>query len=338
MRRAGQLIERIADADNLRLAFWKAARGKRTKPEVLRFRENLNEELCSIREGFLSGCMAWGPYRTFLIRDPKERTISVAPFRDRVAQHAIMNVAEPVFEGYQIHDSYACRPGKGLDGAIDRSKRFSRAGDWYLKLDVRKYFDSIDHTALKRLLRRRFKDRRLLAVFDGIIDSSAAEPGRGLPIGNLTSQFFANHYLAVADHHIKETLRCRRYVRYMDDLVVWEHRRDDLRRIRDEIARFLDERLRLELKPPCLNACSRGMTFLGYRVFPGRLRLARRGRNRFRQKMRLYHQTHRDGAWDEQTLARHVGPLLAFVRRAESTEFRRRVLESLGLCPWARTA
>ena len=120
MRRTGQLIERIADADNLRLAFWKALRGKRAKPEVLRFRENLNGELCTIREQLLGGCFPWGPYRTFVIRDPKERTICAAPFRDRVAQHAIMNVAEPVFESYQIYDSYACRPGKGLDGAITR--------------------------------------------------------------------------------------------------------------------------------------------------------------------------------------------------------------------------
>jgi len=338
MRRAGRLIERMADADNLRLAFWKASRGKRAKPEVLSFREHLNEELCAIRVGLLTGCQRWGPYRTFVILDPKERTISVAPFRDRVAQHAIMNIAEPVFESYQIHDSYACRPGKGLDGAIGRAMRWSRAGDWYLKLDVRKYFDSIDHAVLKALLRRRFKDRRLLKVLDGIVDSSATAPGRGLPIGNLTSQFFANHYLAVADHYIKETLGCRRYVRYMDDLVIWARGRDELRRTRDAVERFLEERLHLKLKPACLNACDRGMTFLGYRVFPGRLRLARRSHDRFRRKLAQYNEYYRNGVWDEATVARHVEPLLAFVRRAESTAYRRNLLERLGLCPWARTA
>ena len=338
MRRAGQLIERIADADNLRVAFWKASRGKRYTPEVLRFRAELNARLCRIREQLMEGCFPWGPYRTFVIHDPKERTICAAPFRDRVAQHAIMNIAEPVFESYQIHDSYACRPGKGLDGAVARAARFSRPGEWYLKLDVRKYFDSIDHEVLRSFLKRRFKDRRLLAVFDGIIDSYATAPGQGLPIGNLTSQFFANHYLGVLDHYLQETLRCRRYVRYMDDLVIWSERKSRLCEVRDNAAKFLAERLQLELKTACLNACSRGLTFLGYRVFPGKLRLAKRSRERFRRKLARYQENYDSGIWDEEKVARHVEPLLAFVRRAESTQFRRRQIERLGYCPWARTA
>ena len=333
MRRVGQLIEQIADSDNLRLAFWKASRGKCNKSEVLRFREGLNAELCRIREQLLEGRFPWGPYRTFVIRDPKVRTICAAPFRDRVTQHAIMNIAESVFESYQIYDSYACRVGKGLDGAITRSLHFSRRGDWYLKLDVRKYFDTIDHEVLRSLLKRRFKDHRLLAVFDGIIDSYATDEGQGLPIGNLTSQFFANHYLGVLDHYLKETLRCRRYVRYMDDLVIWSDRKSNLCEVRDALVRFLSERLKLELKTVCLNACSRGLTFLGYRVFPGRLGLAKRSRERFRRKLAEYHENYLAGIWDEATVARHAEPLLAFVRRAESTQFRRRLIECLGGCP-----
>ena len=150
MKRAGELIERIANADNLRLAFWKASRGKRAKAEVLRFRADLDARLRILREKLFSASVAWGPYRTFKVYDPKERMICVAPFRDRVAQHAIINVVEPHFESYQIHDSYACRRGKGLDGAIARAVCFSRRGDWYLKMDVRKYFDSIHHEVLKR--------------------------------------------------------------------------------------------------------------------------------------------------------------------------------------------
>ena len=128
MKRAGNLIERIAEADNLRLAFWKASKGKRAKAEVLRFRADLDARLRCLREELLAGSVPWGPYRTFMIFDPKERMICAAPFRDRVAQHAIMNVVEPHFEAYQIHDSYACRSGKGLDGAITRAVRFSRSG------------------------------------------------------------------------------------------------------------------------------------------------------------------------------------------------------------------
>ncbi len=340
MKRAGELIERIANADNLRLAFWKASRGKRAKAEVLRFRADLDARLRILREKLFSASVAWAPYRTFKVYDPKERMICVAPFRDRVAQHAIINVVEPHFESYQIHDSYACPRGKGLDGAIARAACFSRRGDWYLKMDVRKYFDSIHHEVLKGLLSRRFKDPVLLALLDGVINSHAASPGRGVPIGNLTSQFFANHYLAILDHHLKETMHCHCYVRYMDDFVVWDSQKQRLRQLGNEIAQFLGGALKLEMKPVCLNACSRGMTFLGYRVYPGRVRLAARSRTRFRHKMAQYQDNYMSGRWTEEEVARHVEPLLAFVRRAESMTFRHRVLESIeGSCPKeARTA
>lgn len=340
MKRAGNLIEQIAEADNLRLAFWKASKGKRAKPEVLRFRDNLDARLRCLREELLSGSAAWGPYRTFMVFDPKRRMICAAPFRDRVAHHAIMNVIEPHFESFQIHASCACRVGKGLDAALARAVVFSRCGDWYLKMDVRKYFDSIDHGVLKGLLCRRFKDPLLLALLDGIIDSYATVPGRGVPIGNLTSQFFANHYLGLLDHHVKRGVGCRRYVRYMDDFVVWDASKDRLREVRDEIVRFLDATLHLELKPVCLQACSVGMTFLGYRVFPGRVRLAARSRKRFRHKLAQCHENYTTGRWTEEQTARHVEPLLAFVRRAESESFRRRVIESIeGSCTKeARTA
>jgi len=340
VKRAGNLIERIAEADNLRLAFWKASKGKRAKSEVLRFREDLDRRVRDLRDELLSGRVRWGPYHTFMIHDPKERLICAAPFRDRVAHHAIINVLEPYFESYQISDSYACRTGKGLDAALARAVRFARRGDWYLKMDVRKYFDSIDQERLKGLLRLRFKDRALLRLLDGVIDGYSTTPGRGVPIGNLTSQFFANHYLGVLDHHVKQALRLKRYVRYMDDFVVWDGDRARLRQVRDELSRFLADVLRLELKPVCLNACSRGLTFLGYRVFPGQVRLASRSRGRFRWKMARYHRNYTTGQWSEQETARHVEPLLAFVRRTESRSFRRRIMQGIeGLCPKeARTA
>ena len=340
MQRAGDLIVRIADADNLRLAFWKASKGKRAKADVLAFRADLDARLRCLGEELLAGSVRWGPYRKFLISDPKERVICAAPFRDRVAHHAIMNVVEPHFESYQIHDSYACRTGRGLDAAIARAVAFSRPGDWYLKMDVRKYFGSVDHGVLKMLLRRRFRDPVLLTLLDGVIDSYENVPGLGLPIGNLTSQFFANHNLGVSDHHIKQTLGCRRYVRYMDDFIVWDSEKDRLRQVRDDVAGFLRDSLHLALKPVCLNGCYMGLTFLGYRVFPGRVRLAARSRKRFRRKMARYDGNYTTGRWTEEETARHVEPLLAFVRRAESQSFRRRVIESIeGSCPKeARTA
>jgi len=340
MKRAGNLIERIAEADNLRLAFWKASKGKRAKAEVICFRENLDVRLRGLREELLSSCVAWGPYHKFMVFDPKERMICAAPFHDRVAHHAIMNIVEPHFEAYQISDSYACRTGKGLDAALARALRFSRPGDWYAKMDVRKYFASIDHDVLKGLLQRRFKDPILLTVLNGIIDSYSSSPGRGLPIGNLTSQFFANHYLGLLDHHVKQGLYCQRYVRYMDDFVVWDSEKLRLRHTIDQITVSVRRMLHLELKPVCLNACSRGMTFLGYRIFPSHVRLASRSRKRFCRKLAQYHGNYTTDRWTEEQTARHVEPLLAFVRRAESDSFRRRAIESIvGSCPKeARTA
>ena len=333
MRRAGHLIERVADADNIRLAFWKAARGKQTKVSVIRFRENLDEEICRLRQQLLAGHVAWGPYHRFTIHDPKERVICEPPIRDQVAHHALLNVTEPVFEAYQVYDSYACRKGKGQDGALRRAMGFARRGGWFLKMDVRKYFDSIHHDTLKIQLRRRFKDRVVLSLFDEVIDSYHVTPGRGVPIGNLTSQFFANHYLAVLDHHIQQTSHCRGAVRYMDDIVIWDGDKSRLRKIHYDVDGFVRDSLRLELKPACLNRCDRGMTFLGYRVFPDRLGLAKRSRLRFRNKLRRYHENYQTGQWTEQETGRRVESLLAFVRRAGCWEFRQRVMKELGLCP-----
>lgn len=339
MRRAGKLIDRIAEGDNIRLAFWKASRGKQTKAAVIGFRENLDAHVRSLRADLLAGSVRWGPYHRFTIRDPKQRVICEPPFRDQVAQHAILNVAEPVFEAYQIHDSYACRKGKGVDAALRRAMAFAGRGGWFLKLDVRKYFDSIHHDTLKAQIRRRFKDPAVLSLFDGVIDSYETMPGRGLPIGNLTSQFFANHYLAALDHFTQETCRCRGLVRYMDDFVVWHVAQRRLCEVHRQIEAFARNKLHLELKPMCLNRCDRGMTFLGYRVFPHRLGLAKRSRCRFRDKLRRYDENYQNGLWTEQETARHVESLLAFVRRAGSLEYRRRTMEELGFCPkQARTA
>lgn len=338
MKRAGNLIERIADTDNLRLAFFKACRGKRGKAEVLRFRASLDSELRGLREELLSGSADWGEYHSFRVHDPKPRTIHAPPFRARVAHHAIINICEPAFENYQIFDSYACRKGKGLHAALDRATRFAQHGDWYLQMDVRKYFDSIDHAILKRLLRRRFKDRVVVSLFDSIIDSYETAPGKGVPIGNLTSQYFANHYLGLLDHYVKEELRYRRYARYMDDFVVWSESKACARSIRAGIEGFLYDRLSLELKPVNSNACERGMTFLGHRVFPGVTRLARRSRDRFRRKASRYIRLWEAGVWDEAELARHMEPLLAFVRRGTNRSFRQRCIAECGLCPEAQTA
>ncbi|MDP6941142.1 MAG: RNA-directed DNA polymerase [Planctomycetota bacterium] len=329
MKRAGKLIEKIASYDNLRLAFHLACRGRRMKREVLNFRDNLDIELRALSKELLAGEVNWGEYFSFVVRDPKVRTIYAAPFRSHVAHHAMINVCGPVFERYQIEESYACRKGKGLDGALNRARRFARSSKWYLQMDIRKYFNSIDHQVLFALLERRFKDPIVLNLFSEILDTYHHTLGKGVPIGNLTSQYFANHYLAPCDHFLKEQLRQKKVVRYMDDFVVWSDCKDDLLKVREAVSEYLSEHLALDLKYARLNRMSKGLTFLGYRLFPNRIGLSRRTRDRFRRKSRKLVEEFHSGTISEQDLVAHLDPMLDFVRRGGSFRFRQRCLLEL---------
>ena len=304
MKRHGQLMAQIADAENLRLAFWKAAKGKRGKADCLAFRERLDENLAALRAELLAGDVPVGDYHYFTVHDPKERLICAASFRERVLHHALMNVCEPVLERAAVFDSYACRKGKGRLLAVERAQGYARTHGWFLKMDIRKYFDSIDHETLRALLGRKFKDPALLGLVDRILASYQTAPGRGLPIGNLTSQHFANFYLAPLDRFLKEELRRGAYVRYMDDFVVWGESGRELRGVWERVRAFLAAELKLELKAnTAINRTACGMDFLGYRLFPGTMRLARRSKVRFARKFRRYEAAHRCGAVERTDVA-----------------------------------
>jgi len=333
VKRMGSLYESIADMENLRLAFWKARQGKEGKPDVEEFRRNLHREIATLRDVLLEEGVVWGAYHRFTIKDPKERLICAAPFRDRVLHHAIMNLCEPVFERRQIFDSYACRAGKGLHACLDRAKRCTRRCRWYLKLDVRKYFDSIPHEKLKESLARLFKDSRLLRLFSTLVDGYESAPGRGIPIGNLTSQFFANEYLAGLDHRCKEILRIDGYVRYMDDFVLWSDDKETLKEAERSMRRFCLNELSLELKPGCLNECARGVSMLGCRVFPKGVLLARRSRRRFADKLRRYWRALEKGVWTQEEFAAHALPLSAYAGHADSLGFRQKIMADVGCSP-----
>jgi len=331
MKRHGQLMAAIAEPANLRLAFWNAAKSNRAKADRRVFQENRDENLTCLRAELLSGTVAVGDYHTFTIYDPKERTICAASFRERVLHHALMNVCEPILERAAIFDSYACRKGKGQQAAVQRAVSYARKNGWFLKMDIRKYFDSIDHAVLQQLLKRKVKDPALLEVFDRILATYETAPGRGLPIGNLTSQHFANHYLAPLDRFIKETLGCRCYVRYMDDFVVWGESAAALREVWRRVETFLAEELKLELKPNVmLSRTGRGMAFLGYRVFPDRLRLGRRSKRRFQRKFRAYEREWVAGAWTALHLQQRMTALIAFTLPSQSRGFRHTIMQRFG--------
>ena len=209
-------------------------------------------------EAIREGTFPVGRFQQFLIRDPKERVITAPCFDERVLHHGIMNVCEPVLDRWLIDDTFACRAGKGREAAILRAQHFTRHNGWFLKLDVRKYFDSVPHARLMHFLERRFKDRRLLELLHRIIAAYRGELGIGLPIGSLTSQHFANFYLGWLDRYVKENLRLGGYVRYMDDMLLWH---DDRRRLEEAqrlCSGFAAEKLSLEFKPSDVRRVSAG--------------------------------------------------------------------------------
>lgn len=317
MIRKGNLFQEIIELSNLELAFWKAQRGKSGKHEVQLFRQDLDNNLCQMRNDMQSGNYKMGDYHYFTIYDPKERVICAASFRERVMQHAVINVCEPVFERYQIYDSYACRKKKGVDACLKRCMKFCQNYSWYLKMDIHKFFDTIHHTTLLRMLDRRFKDARVMDYFSQLIDTYSVTPGRGIPIGNLTSQFFANLYLGWLDHLIKDKWNVPGYVRYMDDFILFGDSHEYLQEMQKKVSEVIEQNLQLELNPVVCNLCACGVSFLSYKVRKDNLKLSLKAKRRFRKKIHLVNM--------EEDAGRAL-PLLAFVQRAESFGFRWNVL------------
>lgn len=326
MKRATNLLHKVADPENIRFAAWKAAKGKRHSAEILAWSARMEESIPLLREEILRGKVSVGGYRYFTIYEPKERKICAAPFGEQVLHHALMNVCHEYFERVQIFDSYASRKGKGVYAAVARARQYSGQYAWYLKLDVRKFFDSVHHEVLIGQLARMFKDAAVVGIFEQIIRSYAASPGRGLPIGNLTSQYFANHYLNGLDRFIKERLRVKGYTRYMDDLALWSDEKSVLKEWRDAIHAFVVGELRCDLKPESLQRCVSGLPFLGYHIFPHHQRLLQKSKQRFIRKLRLIESARQTDAWSEAKCQRRVLPLLAFARHADSSVFRKNVL------------
>jgi len=329
MRRQGRLIEEILDFNNLYKAFYKAQKGKAFDQGVLAYRTHLYDNLQLLRQQIGSGAIETGNYHYFTVYDPKKRLICAAPFSQRVLHHALMNVCHDSFENHQIENSFASRIGKGTYAALDTAREYHRHYRWFLKLDVRKYFESIDHAVLKAQLHRLFREKHLLVMLEKIIDSYATTAQKSVPIGNLTSQYFANHYLSVADHWIKEELRIPAYVRYMDDMVLWHNDREFLLDVGYRLQEFAATELKLWFKPFCLNSPETGLPFLGYLLFPGRVRLTQHSKRRFILKSALYAGYLQRGQWSQKEYANHAMPLVAFTEYADAVEFRKKVYHSL---------
>lgn len=282
MKTYTNLFERIYSFDSLYRAYCRARLGKRQRVSVMLFEQNLEGNLIQLQNELIWDMYKTGNYHRFEVFEPKQREVAALPFRDRVVQHSLIAVIEPIWERRFIADSYACRKGRGLFNGTDRVQSMMRAtlrkhGQLFaLKLDVRKFFASIDHSVIKKLLRQRIGCERTLALCDEILASSVQIPTltpKGLPIGNLTSQLWANIYLHELDHYAKHTLRVKNYVRYMDDVVVIHHDKDYLHDLCSKFTDFLNDELRLEVNDktqvfPISIKHGRALDFLGYRIWP----------------------------------------------------------------------
>jgi hypothetical protein len=207
MKRTAIRLKEIASWHNLTHAVERAARGKRYRPEVRAFLDHFDRNIATLQVQIFDGTVPLGIMTRFQIRDPKPRVIHAPCFRERVLHHAIIAYVGPVLERALVDDTFACRTGKGTLAAVRRCQQHVRRFPWYAKLDVRKYFASVDHEILKQQLCRRFKPRELLELLDRIIDAYSEAPGRGIPIGALTSQVFANFYLNPLDRFLLESCR-----------------------------------------------------------------------------------------------------------------------------------
>jgi RNA-directed DNA polymerase len=293
----------ICSWDNLLLAHRRASKGKRGKRPAARFEHRLEDNLIALQEELLAKTYRPGAYDSFHIHEPKRRLISAAPFRDRVVHHALCNVIEPVFERSFIHDSYANRVGKGTHRALDRCQEFARRYRYVLQCDVVQFFPAIDHTVLRGILARKLSDPDVLWLVDRVLESGVGVlseeyqmawfPGddlfaalypRGLPIGNLTSQFWANCYLNPFDHFVKRELRCLGYLRYVDDALLFAGDKATLWAWREAVVERLAQ-FRLTIHPGAHpRPVTEGIPFLGFVVYPDRRFLKRRKVVHFRRR------------------------------------------------------
>tara|TARA_R110002111_G_scaffold260867_1_gene332901 strand:- start:6714 stop:7778 length:1065 start_codon:yes stop_codon:yes gene_type:complete len=339
MKRIGNLWNDLISFENLYHAYQKARRGKRGQRSVERFEFHREVELIKLQQELTNETYCPGNYRTFMLYDTKPRMISAAPFRDRIVHHALCNILEPIFERTFIYDSYASRKGKGTHAAIARYQQFARQNAYVLKCDVKQFFPSVDHQILKDRIFRKVKDVAVLNLVKQIIDNSniqthvsgffpeddlftSVERRKGIPIGNQTSQFFGNVYLDALDHFIKESLRCRSYVRYVDDFVILDNDKTRLAKWRDEIAQFLIKlRLWLHPKKRVISRTCDGVRFLGFRVWPQRIWLTKDYLRRVRKRFRRYQLEYRQGIMSQKELTQRIQAWLGHVKTISAERY-----------------
>ena len=334
--------------DNLLVAFKKAKKGKSKKDYVINFEYNLWEEIRILQIELKLKTYHPTKLKKFIIRDPKTRTIHASIFKDRVVHHAIINLLEPIFDKIFIYDSFASRDKKGTHKAVMRFKSFVRkvsnngslinnpfnnnsVRGYVLKADIKKYFDSMSHEVLINIIRKKIKDEDLIWLIRVILDNfETPKKGRGLPLGNFTSQFFANIYLNELDYFIKHELKANYYIRYVDDFVILHKNKRVLEYYLISIKNYLPC-LKIELHPDKteIHPLRNGITFLGYRIFYHHTLLRKRNIRHFMRKLEENIELYKSGILSREKLDNRLNGWFGYAKWADTFNFRQQILSKI---------
>ena len=306
MKRYKKLWDEFISMENIDLAAKKAVKSKKNKNSVKYFLHNRERLLKELQESLINGSFNTSRYKIRTIYEPKKRDIYILPlYPDHIVHHALINVVGPIWQSTFVKDSFACIPGKGLHRASLRTMDYMRKNKYVLQCDIRKFYPSIDHETIYKIIKKKIGDERLLSVLHNIIFSVGGDTN--LPIGNLTSQWMGNVYLNEVDHFVKEVLHCKCYIRYCDDFLLFGNDKAQLHQWKDLLRDFIGKRLKLAFSKSAVYPTKRGVAFIGYRHFKNFLILRKYGAKKIRQNVCNIAKYHDRSEHAERQLAAYYG-------------------------------
>jgi len=350
MKTHNNIFKNIYSIENIISAFKKARKGKSKKDYVIIFESNLNKNLRLLQNELKNKIYEPNKLKKFIVRDPKTRTIHASIFRDRIVHHAIINILKPILEKTFIYDSFASRKNKGTHKAVKRFEYFLRKVSsngrkikkpfnnnsirgFVLKSDIKHYFATMNHGILISILRKNIKDEDLINLIKIVLDNFDTKiKGQGVPLGNYTSQFFANVYLNRLDYFVKHRLKAKYYIRYVDDFVILHKDKRVLEEYLIKINKYL-KHLKLELhqNKSGIHPLRNGITFLGYRIFYNYKLLRKRNQKQFFNKLRRNIEFYREGLMSREKLESFLQGWFGYSKFANTYKLRQKILNSLTL-------
>ena len=349
MKTYTKLYDKICSRDNLHLAFLKARKRKSRRKDVREFEENLDKNLQRLNQELITETYRPQRLTTFILHDPKTRKISKSDFRDRVVHHALCNLIEPIFEKRFIFDSYANRKGKGTSAALRRVHQFKRkvskngtkvdkkfnnnyVRGYVLKADIQHYFDTVNHQILSGILSKKIRDQKVMHLIGIILANyKTSQLGKGMPLGNLTSQFFANVYLNELDYFVKHSLKAKYYLRYVDDFIIFHERREVLKEYKEQINNFLREKLELELHPnkSKIIPLAKGLGYVGYRIFYYFIILRKRNIKKINSKLQEMGELYKNGLISKETINSTMNGWFGYMNGSNTYTLQQNILKHI---------